>query len=259
MTNLTRYKQKIFAENSNQIGVFGTGVNKVASTNVETLQSAKYSNGWSAAIVTNKNYPIWQERDGVDYGFSYQLAYLLQKGIPDWLATETYYTNDYCKYGSDIYYSLQDNNIGQNPAGTTGYWKLFASGANTDLSNLTSTGKTKVVDLANELDFANAITVSTTSSTSNQTYTPTADGMLFVVAYMESGSSTKLCSVYIVKNELLSTNHMYGNTVGGTGTAYMASINWYAKSGEQITYYMYTYGSATYVECQATFVPFKKS
>ena len=143
MANLTRYLQKIFAENSNQIGVFGTGVNKETSTNVETLQSAAYASGWSSAIITNKNYPIWQERDGVDYGFSYQLAYLLQKGIPDWIATETYYTNDYCKLGSDIYYSLQDNNIGQNPAGTTGYWKL-ASGADTDLSNLTTAGNARL-------------------------------------------------------------------------------------------------------------------
>ncbi len=127
MANLTRYKQKIFANNSNQVGVFGTGTNKVASKNVETLQSADYEDGWSAAIITDKNYPIWQERDGVDYGFSYQLAYLMQKGIPDWLSTETYYQNDYCKVGNVIYYSLQDNNIGQNPSTTSGYWSIFAS------------------------------------------------------------------------------------------------------------------------------------
>ena len=125
MANLTRYKQKIFADNSTKVGVFGTGVNKETSKNVETLQSSDYSDGWSAAIVTNKNYPIWQERDGVDYGFSYQLAYLLQKGIPDWLATETYYTNDFCKYGNQIYYSLVDSNIGQNPTSTPDKWKLL--------------------------------------------------------------------------------------------------------------------------------------
>ena len=127
MANLTRYKQKIFANNSNQVGVFGTGTDKVASKNVETLQSADYEDGWSSAIVTNKNYPVWQERDGVDYGFSYQLAYLLQKGIPDWLSTETYYQNDYCKVGNAIYYSLQDNNVGHNPSNTSGYWSIFAS------------------------------------------------------------------------------------------------------------------------------------
>ena len=122
MANLTRYKQKIFANNSNQVGVFGTGVNKQTSKNVETLQSSDYEGGWSEAIVTNKNYPIWQERDGVDYGFSYQLAYLLQKGLPEWLSTETYYTNDYCRVGSTIYYSLQDNNTNHNPTANNGYW-----------------------------------------------------------------------------------------------------------------------------------------
>ena len=125
MANLTRYKQKIFANNSNQVGVFGTGVNKVASKNVETLQSADYEDGWSAAIITDKNYPIWQERDGVDYGFSYQLAYLMQKGIPDWLSTEEYYQNDFCKLGNIVYYSLQDNNINQNPSTETTYWQVW--------------------------------------------------------------------------------------------------------------------------------------
>ena len=122
MPKLTRYLQKIFASNSNQIGVFGSGINKETSTNLEVLQSQDYEGGWSQAIVTNKNYPIWQEMDGVQYGFSYQLAYLLQNGIPEWLSTETYYQNSYCRVGSTIYYSLQDNNIGHNPTLNDGYW-----------------------------------------------------------------------------------------------------------------------------------------
>ena len=122
MAKLTRYLQKIFANNSNEVGVFGTGVDKETSKNVETLQSADYENGWSSAIITNKNYPIWQEMDGVQYGLSYQLKYLFQNGIPEWLSTETYYTNSYCRVGSNIYYSLQDNNTNHNPALDDGYW-----------------------------------------------------------------------------------------------------------------------------------------
>ena len=157
MANLTRYKQKIFAENSNQVGVFGTGVNKVASKNVETLQSADYASGWSAAIITSKNYPIWQERDGVDYGFSYQLAYLLQKGVPDWLATETYYTNDFCKSGSDLYYSLVDNNTNHAPESSPSYWQL-ASGANKDLTNLTTYGNNRLHALKSYEDAGELLT-----------------------------------------------------------------------------------------------------
>lgn len=128
MANLTRYKQKIFANNSNQVGVFGTGINKVASKNVETLQSSDYENGWSSAVITEKNYPIWQERDGVDYGFSYQLAYLMQKGMPEWLSTETYYQNDFCRVGNMLYRSLKDNNTNNNPTNSTGYWTIFTGG-----------------------------------------------------------------------------------------------------------------------------------
>lgn len=122
MAKLTRYLQKIFANNSDQVGVFGTGVDKETSKNVETLQSADYEEGWSSAIITNKNYPIWQEMDGVQYGLSYQLKYLFQNGMPEWISTETYYTNSYCRVGSNIYYSLQDNNINHNPALNDGWW-----------------------------------------------------------------------------------------------------------------------------------------
>lgn len=127
MAKLQRYLQKIFANNSNQVGVFGTGVNKETSKNVETLQSADYKIGWSAAIVTNKNYPIWQERDGVDYGFSYQLAYLMQQGIPEWLSTETYYTTSYCQYNGGIYRSKVNNNIGKVPVANVSndYWQFL--------------------------------------------------------------------------------------------------------------------------------------
>ena len=127
MAKLTRYLQKIFANNSNQVGVFGTGVDKETSKNVETLQSADYEEGWSSAIITNKNYPIWQEMDGVQYGLSYQLKYLFQNGIPEWLSTETYYTNQFCAFGSYIYQSLQDNNINHNPALNNGYWTVYSS------------------------------------------------------------------------------------------------------------------------------------
>lgn len=136
MAKLQRYLQKIFANNSNQVGVFGTGVDKETSKNVETLQSADYENGWSSAVITNKNYPIWQERDGVDYGFSYQLAYLMQAGLPEWLSTETYYTNSFCRYGAKIYYSLQDNNINHNPALNDGYWEEFSSGASHNIGEI---------------------------------------------------------------------------------------------------------------------------
>lgn len=163
MAKLTRYLQKIFANNSNQVGVFGTGTNKVASKNVETLQSADYEDGWSAAIITEKNYPIWQERDGVDYGFSYQLAYLMQSGIPEWLSTETYYTNSYCRIGSDLYYSLQDDNTNKNPTTETDYWFKFTP-ANTDLSNITTTAENTIMNLS-LINWAGKITNSSTGTT----------------------------------------------------------------------------------------------
>ena len=195
MANLTRYKQKIFANNSNQVGVFGTGTDKVASKNVETLQSADYEDGWSSAIVTSKNYPIWQERDGVDYGFSYQLAYLLQKGIPEWLSTETYYQNDYCRMGNTIYYSLQDNNTNHNPTSSPTYWKAVKTNINDKITNC-------FLEMPNNVQFtlsSGTLTLKSgskitapdgtfTTTTADQTGTLTTDGQYMVFAAVTNGA-----------------------------------------------------------------------
>lgn len=257
MAKLTRYLQKIFANNSNQVGVFGTGVDKETSKNVETLQSADYENGWSSAIITNKNYPIWQEMDGVQYGLSYQIKYLQQAGIPEWLSTETYYTNSYCRYGADLYYSLQDNNTNHNPALNNGWWTPAC--ANTNLSNLTSTGKDKVVALANELDWANAVTVSTTNSSGYQSYTAASDGLFFASALSQGSSASRGIYCYLYPKDSNDT-FQYGDSGGFIGTAsqLLSRNSWVLLKGEKIEYTIYASGAGT-LDTRAIFIPFKKA
>lgn len=210
MAKLTRYLQKIFANNSNQVGVFGTGTDKETSKNVETLQSTDYENGWSSAIITNKNYPIWQERDGVDYGFSYQLAYLMQSGIPEWLSTETYYTNSYCRIGSDLYYSLQDNNINHNPTTETTWWYKFTP-ANTDLSNITTTAENTIMNLS-LVDWPNRV-YQTSSGNVDITYTCPSKGWI---------NYTTLCTGNGNIASVTVNNWLVNETVGKGNTAIQA-------------------------------------
>ena len=118
MAKLTRKLQKIFAQSasSDQLTVFGTEKtgSPIDSTDVETPQGGSYSYGWDGAIKNDKA-PYLSEMNGVQYGITYQLAYMLQHGIPEYISTETYYKGNFVKVVTEsdvkIYYSLIDDNI----------------------------------------------------------------------------------------------------------------------------------------------------
>lgn len=119
MAKLTRQQQQIFAGQapSDMIAAFGstqTGT-PVYSTDLSTLQTTNYQQGWQDAIIADKA-PFLEEMNGVQYGLSYQIAYAQQMGIPEWLSTQDYYINSRA-IGSDgnIYKSLTDSNTGNNP------------------------------------------------------------------------------------------------------------------------------------------------
>jgi hypothetical protein len=56
----------------------------------------------------------------------------MQTGIPEWIATETYYANSSVVLGSNgnIYISLTDNNINHTPVGDTTNWSIVWSRTN---------------------------------------------------------------------------------------------------------------------------------
>lgn len=130
MPKLTRQNQKIFAKSSGANGIAVMGTMKtgtpVYSTDLATIQSTAYENGWDDAILNDKA-PYLEEMNGVQYGFSYQTAYLLQEGIPEYLSTQTYYIGSLVKtVDADgdvlIYQSKADDNTGNSLDDYT-YWK----------------------------------------------------------------------------------------------------------------------------------------
>lgn len=139
MAKLTRQQQQIFAGQapSDMIAAFGstqTGT-PVYSTDLSTLQTTNYQQGWQDAIIADKA-PFLEEMNGVQYGLSYQIAYNQQMGIPEWLSTQDYYTNSRAM-GSDgnIYKSLTDDNVGNNPVLDDGTNWVLDSGETTDILN----------------------------------------------------------------------------------------------------------------------------
>ena len=137
MTKLTRVTAKIFGETADatltdpEIGQFGSA--KAGTYNgtgdVATIQGlTAWSNGWIDAVTPTQQFPSLPERTGVDKVLSYQNAYVLQQGIPEWDSATDYYTNGFCSKAGKIYISLADNNINKDPETETTYWQEFTSG-----------------------------------------------------------------------------------------------------------------------------------
>lgn len=116
--------------------------------------------------------------------------------------------------------------------------------ADYNLSNLTATGKTKVVTLAYELDFANAVSVSTTASASWVSYTAAADGILFV----ESNGSSQQLYARIMYDGTTNTVGAIVSNGNSVGTCF-PMVN-----GQTVKYQVYGGTSRS-----VTFIPFKKA
>lgn len=133
MTQYTRVTGKLFGENATvtatnpEIGQFGSAKagTYYGTTDVATIQNlAAWQQGWAGAVTETTNFPALPEMTGFGKVLSYQTCYLLQAGLPEWDSGTIYYTNDYCRVGNQIYYSLTDTNQGNNPTSDTTNWKL---------------------------------------------------------------------------------------------------------------------------------------
>lgn len=148
-SNLPRVTQKIFAENAGEnIGQFGSALSGTANRtgDIEKIQALPaWGQGWAGAVISERDYPPLEEMTGVQKVASQQIAYLFQKGFPEWDEGTTYFANtSFCQVNGVIYRSLTDNNIGHNPTTDTTNWEtwkpLEGTYANIDLSNLSETG-----------------------------------------------------------------------------------------------------------------------
>ena len=92
MAKIARKSAKIFAENAtagvggvSQFGSLATG-NINYSKDVDVIQALQaYQQGWTSAVLGNKS-PTIEDRNALDYLLSYQQAYIMQRGVPEWLA-----------------------------------------------------------------------------------------------------------------------------------------------------------------------------
>lgn len=146
MTNLQRLTGKIFGETATaigddpQIGQFGSALNGtyVGTTDVATIQSLPaWSNGFIDSVTPNEQFPPLPEMTGFGKVLSYQTAYTLQKGVPEWDAGTTYYIGDICKGIGEgkLYVSKIDNNL-NNALTDANSWEEFSSGSSRNIGEV---------------------------------------------------------------------------------------------------------------------------
>ena len=134
MARLTRKNIKVFAGSANNNGVFGSlqANNPTLSNDVETIQSlSAWAQGWNAATETSEELPPLEEIQAVEYVTTYEQAYIMQEGMPEWAATVTYYKGSLIKEvtsnGFRIYCSLTDDNTGNIISDTSNWKKVMDS------------------------------------------------------------------------------------------------------------------------------------
>lgn len=133
MAKITRYVQNLFgnlvgaAGNYGKFGSLAAGTPQFTKDPKEIQSLDAWNLGWAAATVGNKS-PALQDRNALDFLAFYQLAYLLQQGVPEWNADTTYYQNQLCSSGGMIYVSLTDENF-NNAVTDTNNWINQASRA----------------------------------------------------------------------------------------------------------------------------------
>lgn len=208
MARLTRKNIKVFAGSANNNGIFGSlqANNPTLSNDVEQIQSlSAWEEGWNAATETSEELPPLEEIQGVEYVTTYQQAYIMQEGIPEWAATVTYYKGSLTKKvkstGFEIYCSLTDDNLNNALSDDSNWEKVM------DSEDLYAFDSTVVHNTGNE-------TVAGTKTFSDSPLAPTPTS---------GDSSTKVATTEFVGDAVgdLSSNAVktYGDqTIAGTKT-----------------------------------------
>lgn len=128
MSALSRIVQKVFGSSlvaSGNVAVFGSlqAGAPAYSNDPATIQSLPgFLSGFNGAVVGN-NAPAIQDMNGLMLLVTHQIAYMLQTGMPAWSASETYFLNGFCQVDGEVYVSLTNDNLNNDPVTDTNNWQ----------------------------------------------------------------------------------------------------------------------------------------
>lgn len=135
MPRLPRFTQKIFGSNAgtNQLAQYGSlaagtpqryNGTTITPTIIQSL--TQYLNGWFAGVI-GLNSPAIEDMNALFYLVTYQLAQILQSGMPEWDSGTTYFIDNIVNYNGILYQSLVDDNLNSTPSPTNTDWKTFGA------------------------------------------------------------------------------------------------------------------------------------
>lgn len=211
MTKLNRVTGKVFGGDATvtgdnpEIGQFGSALAGTynGTTDVATIQSLPaWGQGWAGAVTPDTNFPALPEMTGFGKVLSYQNNYLLQSGMPEWDSGTIYYTNNFCRVGNVFYYSLTDENQGNDPTTDTTNWATFAPNIDTsqfadiNASNFTTTGTSYLSGLGMPSGSTKYVKLTMPSGTQEGYYTAPGNGWFYY-----QGETNESFSYIIISNE----------------------------------------------------------
>lgn len=125
-------QQNIFGSGAgiDQISKFGSlyAGSEEFTTDPALAQSlSNWLTGWFAAVI-NGNAPTIQDMNAVHFVVTYQLAYMQQRGIGEWISTVEYFTGSLVNEGGVLYTSLVDSNTNNAVTDPT-KWRAYSSDA----------------------------------------------------------------------------------------------------------------------------------
>lgn len=118
---ITRKNLKLFGSTGdvNDFAEFGSekSGSPLKTKDIDTIQSlTRWLTGLTGATLDVNKAPFLEDINGLLYVFCYQLAYMLQDGIPEWQTDTLYYIGSMVRKAgtSEIYASLTDDNAGNS-------------------------------------------------------------------------------------------------------------------------------------------------
>lgn len=145
MSRLSRLTQTLFGSSAglNQITQFGSFAagSTTYITDASGVQGGNFLDGWFSAVLAD-NAPCIEDMNALFLLTFFQIAYLMQAGIPEWDSATTYYTGSIVSDGAGlIYCSLANANINHAVTDAT-RWQLIGGTILQHLGDLTYGGAT---------------------------------------------------------------------------------------------------------------------
>lgn len=125
MAKFNRYDGNVLPfGSSSSVGerwTFGSG-GSLVSNDIDDNLNADYLAGWEAGL-NSEGYPTSQDFNAQQYTNSLLVSYIYQTGIPEWNENQEYNENSITMASDgNIYQSLTDSNIGNNPTTDSTNW-----------------------------------------------------------------------------------------------------------------------------------------